>query len=127
MCAVKEIKSIADTLEDENYKIPAVMTKTDIADWNIELRTNNMCMDEQNADERKKRFEGIERVEVQRRQERDKTSDDRERANMEKEKTITDRESISAEKERTNVDIEAKHADREWMNDVREISIVYVY
>ena len=44
---MKEIKAIADTLEDENNKIEAVMTKADVADWNIELRTNIVCMDKQ--------------------------------------------------------------------------------
>ena len=44
---------------------------TEIHEWNIELRTNNECMDEHNVDVKKKK------IEVQRRQDRDRANEQR--------------------------------------------------
>ena len=45
----------------------------------MELRLNNICMDEHNADVRKKKIEYLEKDEAQRRQDRDKSIEEREK------------------------------------------------
>ena len=106
------------------------LTAKDIVDWNLELRTNIVCMDEHNTDQRKKKFEELEKFEYQRRQAREKTSDDRERANVEKERTNTymaaqnvKREKQNDVREMSNHDRELKNRKRERVNDERELKI----
>jgi hypothetical protein len=91
-------------LEIEKSKVGS----TEIHEWNMELRTNNVCMDEHNADVRMKKVGEIEKDEAQGRQDRD-------RANAERERTILERENTIVARERAN-------EDREWTNNIRELA-----
>ena len=84
-------------------KSSAGRTEMDIQEWNMELRTNNICMDEHNADVRMKKIEGLEKCEAQRRHDRDKSVEERERNDN--------------EKDRANIARERANEDREWTNN----------
>ena len=47
------------------------LTEMEIQEWNMELRTNNICMDEQTSDMRMEKIKDLEHCEAQRRQVRD--------------------------------------------------------
>ena len=100
----KDNNNQGDILETEDEKNKTFMTKMDIVDWNIELRTNNMCMDEQNADERKKKIEGFEKDEVQiDMKETKQVKIEREQIWRKKEQIQTGKEKIQRMKEHTEV------------------------
>ena len=103
--------------KDKRVKERSCLTKKDIVDWNLELRTNNICMDEHNTDQRKKKFEYLEKCEYQRRQTDRQTSEERERENDEREKQNDVREM-------SNHDRELKNRERERVNDERELKIM---
>ena len=100
-------------LETEKSKVGS----TEIHEWHMELRTNNICMEEHNSDVRMKKVEEIETSEAQGRQDRDSANEKRERTNLEREKT-----NIANEKrERTNVVRELACDEKEWKNKDREM------
>ena len=72
-------------------------------EWNIELRTNNICMDEHNADVRMKKVEEIEKDEAQGRQDRERGNAERERTNLGIENTNVARERANEEREKKNI------------------------
>ena len=95
-----------------NYK----MTKMDQVDWNIELRTNDICLDEYTACEKRKKQDNVtQRIKIkgEAMEERERECEKREKLCAEKEKAVEERESTISAKE-------TKIEDREWMNDVRE-------
>ena len=99
----------------------------EIQEWNMELRSNNICMDGHNADVRMKKIEDLEKGEDQRRQDRDKSIEERDRNNEEKDKTHIaiekaneDREWTNSLRELANDEIEVTNKDRERANDERE-------
>ena len=67
-------------------------TELEVQAWNMELRSNNICMDEHNADVRMKKIEGLEKCEAQRRDEREKSIEERERNDKEKDRSYIARE-----------------------------------
>ena len=93
---------------------------TEIHLWNMELRTNNVCMDEHNVDVKKKKIEEFEKIGVQRRQDRVSANEQRERAYQEKEKTNDGREQENEQGERTNISRELANDERERRNKNRE-------
>ena len=62
----------------------------EIQEWNMELRSNNICMDGHNADVRMKKIEDLEKGEDQRRQDRDKSIEEREKIQKKKEQMKTE-------------------------------------
>ena len=110
-------------LEIEKSKVGS----TEIHEWNMELRTNNVCMDEHNSDVRMKKVEEIDKDEAQGRQDRARENAERERTNLERENTNEAREKANEERERTNNirefacdERECSNKDRKMANDKRE-------
>ena len=89
---------------------------TEIREWHMELRTNNICIDEHNVDVKMKKIEAFEKREAQGRQDRDG-------ANAEKEKTNLYRENTNVARERVNEEREMTNNIRELANDEKECTI----
>ena len=53
--------------------------RTEIQAWNMQLMSNNICLDEHNADMRMKKIEDLEKVEALRKHDRDKSIEERDR------------------------------------------------
>jgi hypothetical protein len=99
----------------------------EIQAWNMQVKSNNICMDEHNADVRMKKIEDLEKAEALRRHDRDKSIEERERNNKDKdrthiaiEKANEDREWTNSLRELANDEIEVTNKDRERVNDERE-------
>ena len=56
----------------ENKENTVGLTEKEIQKWNMELRRNNICMDEHNADMRMKKIKESEENEIQRIQDRNR-------------------------------------------------------
>jgi hypothetical protein len=102
-------------------------TEMEIQEWNIKLRSNNICMDEHISDVRMKKIEDLEKSEAQKRQDRDKSNEERERKNIEKvnedrEWTNNLREVANDQRECKNKDREKANGEREWTNEDKETS-----
>ena len=114
-----------------NEKIKVGPTEMEIQEWYMELRTNKVCMDEHTSDVRMEKIKDIENCEAQRRQdrdriseERDKMSEERDRMNEEREITNIAREQANEEKERAYTAREQENEERENTNKLRELEIV---
>jgi dTDP-4-amino-4,6-dideoxygalactose transaminase len=108
-------------------------TEMEFQEWNMELRGNNVCMDEHNCDVRLEKIKDLENCEAQRRQdretftqERNRVSEERdrtrERANEEKETTYTAREEENDQRENVNRLRELENVKREGSNKTRELA-----
>ena len=75
------------------------VTEIDKVDWNIELRTNDICIAEYTLAERQKSQENLERHALEIRRDRDLVSMEREEACGNRERICTERESTCQEKE----------------------------
>jgi hypothetical protein len=111
MSSKKEIKEPKKKIEQRK------VGSTEIYEWNMELRTNNICMDEHNADVRMKKVEDIEKSEAQGRQDRDRENEERERTNRERERANGERERTNNIRELANDEKECTNKDREMAND----------
>jgi hypothetical protein len=123
-CEMSSTKVTKETkLEIEKSKVGS----TEIHEWHMELRTNNVCMDERNADVRMKKVEEIEKDEAQGRQDRERGNAERERTNLERETTNVARERANEEREMSNNirelacdERECTYKDRKMPEDKRE-------
>ena len=80
-------------------------TEIEVQDWHMEMRTNNMCMDEHTSDVRMEKIKVLEKCETQRRQERDRMNQERDRLSGERDQTHTEKERANEENKRTNTEI----------------------
>ena len=94
------MSSTRENNEASKEKETSKFGKTEIHEWHMELRTNNICMDEQNVEVKIKNFEAFKKTEAQGRQDRDRAYAERERTNIERENTNAARERANAERER---------------------------
>jgi hypothetical protein len=116
---------MSSTKEHDKVSIEKEKSKfgsTDVYEWHMELRTNNMCMNEHNVDVKMKKIEAFEKSEAQERQDRDMAYAERERTNLERENTNLVRERANEERERTNNIREMANDEKECTNKDREIA-----
>ena len=100
---------------------------TEIHEWHMELRTNDICMDEHNVEVKMKKIEAFEKREAQERQDGDRANAERERTNLGIENTNVARERANEERERSNNirelacdERECTYKDRKMAEDKRE-------
>ena len=136
MCSSPKNSEADGTKRLENEKSKVGPTEMEIHEWHMELRTNNVCMDEHTSEVRMEKIKNLEKCEAQRRQdidrisqerdrvseERDRTNTEKQRANAEKERTITAREQVNDERENSNKLRESANVEREEINKDREIA-----
>ena len=116
---------MSSTKENNEASIEKEKSKfgsTEIHEWHMELRTNNICMDEHNVDVKMKKIEAFEKIEAQERQDRDMAYAERERTNLERENTNVVRERANEERERTNNIRELANDEKECTNKDREMA-----
>jgi hypothetical protein len=114
MSSTKEIKETNKDIGKSKVGL------TEIHEWNMELRNNNFCMDEHNADVRMKKVEEIEKSEAKGREGRDRENAERERTNQERERANEKRERTNDIRELANDEKECTNKDKEIANDKRE-------
>jgi hypothetical protein len=73
----------------ENKEKKLFLNEMEINEWNMELRRNNICMDEHNVDIRMQKIKESEKIKTQRVKARKKMSEEREQINVEKERKIS--------------------------------------
>ena len=107
MCSSSKINEACGTQRTENETSEVGPTEMEIQEWNMELRTNNVCIDEYTSDVRMEKVKDLENVEAQRREDRDTINQERERINEE-------RDRMNGERHRTNIEKEQMKIKREF-------------
>ena len=96
------------TMCSGNEKSKVGFSEMEIDEWNLQLRMNNISMDEHNVGVRILKIgEFGEQNEARYRHDRERINEERERTNQ--------------EKERSNLEREIANDDREWTNNLREL------
>ena len=75
-------------------------TEMEIQEWNMELRTNNVLMDEHTSDVRMEKIKDLENCEAKQRQDRNRITEERDRMSEERERTNIAREKANEVKDR---------------------------
>ena len=114
MCSTHKKNGGYVTERSEKDKSNIGPTEMEIQEWNMELRTNNILMDEQTSDVRMEKIKILENCESQRRHDSNRISKERDRMNEKREHAIEKREREYTTKEQEN----------EEKNKLREFSIV---
>ena len=87
------------TERSENEKSKVGPTEMEIQQWKMELRTNNVLMDEHTSDVRMENIKDLENCETQRRQDGNRISEERDRVNEKRERTNIEREHANDKRE----------------------------
>ena len=100
MCSSHKKNEGYGTESLENEKNNVGPTEMEIQEWNMELRTNNVCMDEHTSNVRMEKIKRMENCESQRRQDINRISEERDRMNEKRERTNIARENANDKRER---------------------------
>ena len=124
MCASHKKNEGYGTERSVNEKSKDGPTEMEIQEWNMELRTNNVLMDEHSFDVRMEKIKYWEKCESQRRQDRNRISEERDRMNEKRERTNIAREHANDKRETEYTARDQEHEERDNANKLRELSIV---
>ena len=116
---------MSSTKENNEASIEKEKSKfgsTEIREWHMELRTNNICMDEHNVDVKMEKNKAFEKREARGRRDRDRANAEREKTNLERENTNVARERANEERERTNIVRELANDEKECTNKDTELA-----
>ena len=127
MCSSPKIIKAYGSERSESEKSKVGLTEMEIQEWNMELRTNNVCLDEHTSDVMMEKIKELEKWDAQKRHDRDRinqeramVSQERHRTNTEKERTYTSREQANEQRENANKLRESANVEREGRNNDRE-------
>ena len=121
MCSSPKINEGYGTERSVIDKCKVGPTEMEIQEWYMELRTNNVCMDEHTSDVRMEKIKDLENCEAKQRQDKNRITEERDRMSEERERTNIAREKANEVKEREYRARELANVEREGINNCREL------
>jgi hypothetical protein len=113
MCSPHKKNEGYGTERSVHEKIKDGPTEMEKQEWYMELRTNNVCMDELTSDVRMEKIKDLENAEAERRQDRDRKSEERDRLSEERDRMSDERERTAIAREKANEEKERQQAGAE--------------